>query len=147
MISLSKTRIIPVAVAFALTIAGLTAALAADIVVVANPKVADSSLSDEQIKGIFLGQMKAWPSGVKAEVVILKETSDLHEDFLNKHIGRSAAQFNNTWKQLVFTGKGRMPKEFATEGKLSEYVSATEGAVGYISSGTAKGSAKAISIK
>lgn len=120
---------------------------AADVMVVANGKVADSSLTGDQIKAIFLGQTTSWPSGAKVEFVTLKESSDVHEDFLKKYVGRSSAQFSNYWKQQVFTGKGRMPKHFDSESKLIEYVSATEGAVGYVSAGAAKGSAKAISIK
>ncbi len=120
---------------------------AADVVIVAHPGVTDSSLSDDQLKGIFLGQMKNWPSGAKAEVVTLKDSAGIHQDFLKKYIGRSATQFGNSWKQIVFTGKGRMPKQFDTEAKLIEYISSSEGAIGYVSAGAAKGSAKTISIK
>ncbi len=40
-----------------------------------------------------------------------------------------------------------MPKQFETEGKLLEYVSSTEGAIGYASAGAARGAAKTISIR
>jgi len=120
---------------------------AAEIVVVANSKVTDGSLSGDQLKAIFLGQQTSWPSGARVEFVTLKDSSAIHESFLKKYVGRSAAQFSNYWKQQVFTGKGRMPRQFDTEGKLLEYVSATDGAVGYVSAGAAKANVKTISIK
>lgn len=143
-----RLRFIPMTVLMILALAAATGVVrAADTIIVAHPGVADSSLSEDQLKGIFLGQIKNWPSGVKAEVVTLKEGANVHHDFLNKYIGRTATQFGNSWKQIVFTGKGRMPKQFDTEAKLIEYVAATEGAIGYVSAGAAKGSTKTISIK
>lgn len=144
---LTCSKLISTAVAISVVFLLTAWAAAADTMVVANSRVTDSSLSGDQIKAIFLGQMTSWPSGAKVEFVTLKDSSEIHEDFLKKYVGRSSAQFSNYWKQQVFTGKGRMPKQFESETKLLEYVSATDGALGYIAAGTAKGAAKTISVK
>jgi ABC-type phosphate transport system substrate-binding protein len=129
----------------AIIIAG-SCALAADIAVVANKNVSQSSLSKDNLKAIFLGQTTAWGNGAKIEFVTLKDSSEIHEEFLKQYVDKSTSQFSNFWKQQVFTGKGRMPKQFDSESKLIEYVSATDGAIGYVSGKAAKGSAKVISI-
>jgi ABC-type phosphate transport system substrate-binding protein len=117
---------------------------AADVVVVVSSKVAQSALTKDNLKAIFLGQMTTWQSSAKVEFVTLKEGSEVHEAFLKKYIGRSASQFNNFWKQQVFTGKGRFPKQFDSESKLLEYVSANDSAIGYVSLNAAKGSSAKI---
>ncbi|MBN1381388.1 MAG: substrate-binding domain-containing protein [Deltaproteobacteria bacterium] len=124
-----------------------TCALAADVVVVANKSVAQSSLSKDSLNAIFLGKMTSWKNGARLEFVTLKDNSPVHEDFLSQFIGRTAMQFSNYWKQQVFTGKGRMPKQFASESELIEYVSGTDGAIGYVSAGAAKDSVKIINIE
>lgn len=147
---LSKLFLFPLSTVFLFVLA-LTVftpcGMAADIVVVASAKVPDSSLSGDQLRAIFLGQQTSWPSGAKIEFVVLKDSSEVHESFLKKYVGRSAAQFSNYWKQQVFTGKGRMPRQFDTESNLLEYVSSRDGAIGYVSAGAGKGAAKSISIK
>lgn len=139
----------PIAMAFVFILAimaSVTSASAADVVVVANGKVADSVLPADKLKAIFLGQQTTWSNGAKLEFVTLKESSDIHEEFLKKFVGRSTAQYSNYWKKQVFTGKGRLPKQFDSESKLIEYVSATDGAVGYVSSGASMGSTKRLTI-
>lgn len=119
---------------------------AADVVIIAHPKVSDNSLSESQLKAIFLGQEKSWPAGGRVELVMLRKYSEIHDEFFKKTIGRNISQFTNYWKKQVFTGKGKMPRQFDSESEVVEYVSATEGAIGYISSGTDKGAAKIITI-
>ncbi len=120
--------------------------IASDVIVVANPKVAESSLSRDQLKAIFLGQMTVWPGGAPIEFVTLKESSDVHEAFLKTYLGRSTLQFNQYWKKQLFSGRSMMPKQFDSERKLLEYVSSTEGTVGYVSAGAGRGAAKILVI-
>jgi ABC-type phosphate transport system substrate-binding protein len=139
----------PIAAALVVMLAIMTTGTgvwAADVVVVANKNVSQSALSADNLKAIFLGQMTTWQNGAKLEFVTLKDNSEVHEEFLKKFIGRSPAQFGNYWKQQVFTGKGRMPKQFDSESQLIDFVSSTEGAIGYVSGGAAKGITKVISI-
>lgn len=132
-----------IVIGFLFTVVIMTAAdcaTATDIAVIVNKNVAQGSLSEDNLKAIYLGRMTAWQNGTKVEFVIMNDRLEIHEDFLKKYIGRSSAQFRNFWKKQVFTGKGRMPKQFDSEGKLLEYVSATDGAIGYVSAEAAKGS-------
>lgn len=118
---------------------------AADIVVVANKKLPADSLSKDALKAIYLGQKGTLDNGAGIEIVILKD-SDIHNDFLQRYVNKTAAQFSNYWKQQVFTGKGKMPRQFDSESSLLEYVAGRDGAIGYCSGNADTNKIKIISI-
>lgn len=74
-----------------------------------------------------------WPDGKKIKVAVLKEGS-AHDNFLNNLLEMSTSRFDSYWKQVIFTGKGRPPQTVDSEVEMVQFVSATDGAVGYIDS-------------
>lgn len=121
-------------------------AFPADVVVVANKDIDQSSLSSDKIKAIFLGQITVWEDGTKVHFIVMQDNSGIHEAFLREYLGKTSAQFSSYWKQQVFTGKGRLPKKYESESKIIEYISSTKGAIGYVSAAAARRSAKVITI-
>ncbi len=105
----------------------------ADIFIIGNKNVANYELSAKEIREIFLGKQKRWSDNKEIKVVLL-DKSEVHKEFIEKHIHRSSNQFKNWWFNRVYTGKDRFPEAFDTEEDLMEYVSKTDGAVGYVSS-------------
>jgi len=77
--------------------------------------------------------------------VTLKD-SQTHDDFLKTYLQKSTSQFQRYFRTLVFTGKGKVPKSFDSEESLVGYVAGTNGAIGYVSSGTNTGSVKVINV-
>jgi len=104
------------------------------------------SIDDGTIKKIFLGKTKAWPDGNPVEFVILK-SGDVHDSFLSAFVGKSASQFKTYWKKQVFTGKGKSPKSFGSEGELAAYVAGKAGTIGYVSAGADTAGAKVLNHK
>ena len=109
-----------------------SAARAQDIVLVANQGVKISEITNADLRAIFMGTRTRFADGSHAVPVILKG-GPVHEVFLKSHVGESPEEFRSEWRKLVFTGQGAMPKVFDSESALIEYVSATPGAVGYVS--------------
>lgn len=122
------------------------AALAADIKVIANPSVGVTSVSAEELKGVFLGTKSSLSDGSHVEPVLLKSGA-VHEAFLKEYVGKSDSALETYYRSLVFTGKGSMPKTLATDAEVVAYVEKTKGAIGYVSAGTNTGSAKVIEVK
>jgi ABC-type phosphate transport system substrate-binding protein len=120
-------------------------AAASDVQIIVNNRVPDDTLSQTDIRQIFLGQKSQWNDGTRINIVT-SDQNDLTRDFLNEYVGRTPAQFSNYWKKLVFTGKGRMPRSFKTDKSLVEHVAATEGAIGYISAEERPDGVKVITI-
>ena len=116
----------------------------ADVVVIANKNVSETSMSKDKVKQIFLGKVVKWQDGSRIHFVTLK--GDSHKSFLKEYIGRSEAQYKTYWKKILFTGKGSMPKSFDTEQEMAQYVANTKGAIGYISKNTAAENVASISV-
>lgn len=121
-------------------------ATAGSVKVIANPSTPVETVDDALVKNIFLGKKKTWPNGDHAQFVVL-ESGDTHKSFLNAYVKKSNSQFKNYWKKQVFTGKGKNPKSFASEGDIVAYVTKTPGTIGYVSAGTDIAGAKVLSEK
>ncbi|MBW1940195.1 MAG: substrate-binding domain-containing protein [Deltaproteobacteria bacterium] len=122
----------------------ISAASDGDVIIIGNKNVPASSLSKKDIQNIYLGRKTKWDNNQKIIFVTLKK-GEVHKRFIKEYVGKTSAQYRNYWKKQVFTGKGKAPKCFDAEEKLVDYVANTEGAIGYISSGTNKDSVKTIS--
>jgi ABC-type phosphate transport system substrate-binding protein len=133
-----------------LAIVGMAFALpsvtfAGEVVVIANANAPAGSLTKDDVKNIFLAKKTQWDDGQKINFVTLK-SGQTHDDFLKNYLGKSTSQFQRYFRTLVFTGKGSVPKSFDSEAALVGFVEGTDGAIGYVSSGTATGSAKVLTI-
>jgi hypothetical protein len=108
-------------------------AAAFDVQVIANWSVQVSTVSPADLKSIFWETKKSLDDGSRVEPVLLK-AGEVHEAFVRQYTGKTPASLATYYRSLVFTGKGGMPKTFASEAELVEYVKRTEGAIGYVSS-------------
>lgn len=110
-----------------------TPILAEDIIIIVNKSVYNESLSVLDVKNIFLGKKKVWDNNEKIVLAVLKK-DNTHKKFTRKYLKKNSTQFNNYWKNMVFTGKARAPRRFKDEEELRGFVAGTQDAIGYISS-------------
>jgi ABC-type phosphate transport system substrate-binding protein len=115
----------------------LTTKLLAEVTVVANSSVGVSAMSTDDLKRIFLGAKSFLSDGSNVEPVLL-QAGAAHEAFLKEYVGKTDAALRSHFKSLVFTGKGSMPKSFASDAEVVSYVARTKGALGYVSNAGAK---------
>lgn len=120
--------------------------LAGDVVLIGNPSVPTSVLSQYEVKNIFMGSTVTWSDGSEVNIVVQKD-SPIHEKFLKKYIQKTSPQFSNHWKKQVFTGKGFAPPSKTGDQAVIDFVSQTKGAIGYVSSDTSLANVKIISVK
>ncbi len=104
-----------------------------DIIIIGNKNAADSVTKGE-IKEIFLGHKTRWENNESLSFVLFRDEK-LYEAFLKEYIGKTVSQFSSYWKMQVFNGTGRMPIFFRDKAEVMEFVSETQGAVGFVSSG------------
>jgi ABC-type phosphate transport system substrate-binding protein len=119
---------------------------AADMQVIANPSVKSAAVSVDELKNVFLGNTTNLSDGSKVEPV-LAESGAAHDEFLKDVVGKSGPALKNHLKTLVFTGKGSMPKSFASDAEVVKYVAKTPGAIGYVSAAAAADGVKKVSLK
>ncbi|WP_305822383.1 hypothetical protein [Massilia brevitalea] len=110
----------------------------AEVVVVVNPKAAESSMTKDQVAQFFLGKSSAMPP------VDQSEDSPQRAEFYKKVTDKDASQAKALWSKLVFTGKATMPKEVANSAAVKAAVAANPKAIGYMDKASVDASVKVV---
>lgn len=120
-------------VAFALALPAF-----AEVVVVVNPKAADSTMTKDQVAQFFLGKSSSMTP------VDQPDSAPIRAEFYKKVTDKDASQVKSLWSKLVFTGKATMPKEVGDSAAVKKAVAADPKAIGYIDKGAVDGSVKVV---
>ena len=116
-----------------------------EIYIICHKDVPVDTLNKSDIKNIFLGKKTSWDNQKKITIVLLK-TDDVYKEFLKVYIKRSAQQYRLYWRNMVFTGEGFIPKSFKSEENIIQFVSKTDGAIGFLPFKTDNSEIKYISV-
>jgi ABC-type phosphate transport system substrate-binding protein len=135
----------PLLIALVSLVIQATSTAKAEETIILNGASQVSNLSEDELRDYYLGKKTHWPDGSKVVVIVLKDGQS-HEGLMKK-LGKSSSQFITGWKKLVFTGKGAMPEQVATEDEMVSIIAKTPGAIGYADNGKAKEGVKAIALK
>jgi hypothetical protein len=123
-----------------------TSAYAADIKVIANSSVGASSVSADDLKGVFLVTKTSLSDGSHVEPV-LEKGGPVHEAFLKEIVGKTDAALQTYYRSLMFTGKASMPKVLPGDADVVAYVAKTKGAIGYVSGGASTAGVKTLEVR
>ncbi len=115
----------------------------AEVSVIVNP-ANSNSLDKGQLKRIWLGKMKSYPDGGSVMILDQANGAATRDEFLSKVIGKSGSQYKAYWSKLLFTGKGKPPKELSSDADIIAEISKSPGAIGYINSSAVTGDVKVI---
>jgi ABC-type phosphate transport system substrate-binding protein len=129
-------KMIAAALAMAATLASAQAW--AEVVVVVNPKAAETSMTKDEVTQYFLGKSTALTPVDQAD------GSPIRAEFYKKVADKDAAQAKALWAKLVFTGKATMPKEAASSADVKKAVAANLKAIGYIEKSAVDASVKVV---
>jgi hypothetical protein len=119
---------------------------AADFKVIANPSFAASSVSPDDLKGVFLATKTSLGNGGHVEPV-LEKGGAAHEAFLKEYVGKTDAALQTYYRSLVFTGKASMPKTVADDADAVAYIAKTKGAIGYVGADASTDGVKTLEVK
>jgi|SRR5437588_504936 len=103
--------------------------------VIANSSVKADTVSEGELRKVFLEEDNSLKDGTHVEPVLEKDGA-VHEAFLREYMGRSNDDLQTYYRTLVFTGKGSMPKKLGSDAEVVAYVAKTRGAIGYVGSET-----------
>jgi TonB family protein len=118
---------------------------AGDIKIIANASVKADSISEEDLRRIFLLQMRTLKDGSSVHPVLQKD-GVTHKAFVTQYLDRDAAEIHTYYQGLVFTGKGSMPKELNSDSEVVAYVLHVRGAIGYVSDQTDTATVKVVAV-
>ena len=114
-------------------LASMGNALAGDVKVIANAAINSASISDSELRSVFLLQRKTLKDGSAVEPVLQKR-GPVHDAFCKQFLSRDGEEIRIYYDGIVFTGKGSMPKQLNSDADVVKYVARTPGAIGYVSS-------------
>ena len=118
----------------------------ADVLIITNPDVNETSLTKRDIEEIFLGKKGQWQDISKIRPVLMDEVEVLKE-FLEIYVNKTQNQYINHWKRMLFTGKGKPPIRFKSSAEVVAYVSETAGAIGFVPAGTSVENVNTINVR
>jgi len=135
---------------FLVWVAGLSVfasltARAGDVKVIANSSVSASSVTADDLKGVFLEEKSSLSDGSRVAPVLQKGGA-AHEEFVKKYLGKTDDALQTYYRSLVFTGKGSMPKALGSDDEVVAYVAKTKGAIGYVSAGASAPGVKTLEV-
>jgi ABC-type phosphate transport system substrate-binding protein len=118
----------------------------AQVVVIANLGIAITDVSKAELRDVFTGASSSLKGGVQVKPVLLREGA-VNDDFLDLYVGKSDSAFRASWRSILFSGQGVLPKTLDSDAAVVEYVLRTPGAVGYIGSSSPHDGVKTLRVR
>lgn len=128
-------------VAAALLCAGQASAAIA-VVVSAGSDL--SSMSQGEVRAVFLGKKRVLPNGVEAAPVNQPEKSAIYDAFNEEVLEKPSSKVLQYWARRVFSGKGSPPQTLDDDAAVKSHVQSTQGGIGYIDSASVDDSVKVV---
>ncbi|WP_229219909.1 hypothetical protein [Rugamonas fusca] len=112
--------------AAALLLAAMAAPARAELVIIVNPQNAATRMFPSQAAQFFLG------GSVLFTPIEQPEGSAIRAEFDKKVLEKTPAQVEAIWSKIVFTAKGKPPKECKSSAEVKKAVAENVNAIGYI---------------
>ena len=103
-----------------------------NIVVVVHPSNSISTMTQDEIKRIYLGKNKLFKNGLSVAPVDAEKGSPKRKEFYRKVVGKSPSQISSYWSRLIFTGKGAPPRVIDSEAEILAWVESHADSLGYV---------------
>lgn len=103
----------------------------ADIYVVTHRDNPIESLSEQQVRDLYLARSKAWPNG-EFIVVYDHEDTELRSRFFKRLTGMSLRQADAYWARLIFAGRILPLEQLSGEAALVDIAKETSNMLGYL---------------
>jgi len=114
--------------------------LPAPYVVIVHRGNPTTTVSRAFLADALMKRVSRWPHGETIRPVDLSIDSSIRRRVTDEILHRTVQAIRSYWQQMIFSGRGVPPVEFASERDVVRYVATHPGAVGYVS-GTADVSA------
>ncbi|CAN7406811.1 phosphate ABC transporter substrate-binding protein [Pseudoduganella sp. LjRoot289] len=115
-----------------------------ELVVIVSARSPVTTLLQQQVADIFLAQAARFPGGGDAVPVDQRLGSTARDEFYSKVAGRSPAWMTAHWTKMIFTGRGRPPREAAGNAAVRRLVAANPALIGYIERSALNASVRAV---
>lgn len=119
--------------AIAFVVSGARLGAADDtVVVVVSAENPLTEISRRHLADLYLGRTSRFPNGEAAEPIDQGSASPARAAFYQSYLGRTPAQIKAHWSKIVFTGRGRPPRDVPSCVEVRELVAGDVHAIGYV---------------
>lgn len=116
----------------------------ADLVIIGHPDVDTGELDTLSVKRLFLGDRKAFPSGLHATPMNHVAGSPDRKEFFTSVLSMAESSHLRHWKRKRATGGGNSPVELNSHDDVLREVATTPGGISYIDSSLVDESVKVL---
>jgi len=120
------------------------ASVYAEFVVVVGTKSPVAALTSEQAAQIFLGKVSTFPGGEAATPLDQVDGVPIRNEFYENLTNKTQKQVSTIRANMVFSGKGKPPKELPSSQDVKKAVAEMPGAIGYIEKSAVDGSVRVV---
>lgn len=92
----------------------------------------NDSIDRRTLVSLYSMRAKRWPNGKRLTVVVLPDDADTHLEFCLNKLRILPHHLRRNWDRLIFSGKSGLLVTVDTPEEMRQFVSKTEGAIGYI---------------
>lgn len=119
-----------------LSSAGLAVAAAEGdrVVVVVSARNPVTAISRLHLADMYLGRTNRFPNGKSAEPIDQAPASPVRALFYQTYLGRTQAEIKAHWSRIIFTGRGRPPRDVPSDAEVRDLVAGSPHAIGYMQS-------------
>ncbi|UCG88477.1 MAG: TonB family protein [Gemmatimonadota bacterium] len=111
-----------------------TAQAQTTVQVIVHPSNPASAVTTAELEAMFLKRLDHWSHGAGVIPVDLPEQSPVRDAFSRRVHQKPTTAVEAFWQRQLFSGRGVPPVRRPTEMDVIDFVAATPGAVGYVSS-------------
>ncbi|MBV1929689.1 MAG: hypothetical protein KUG81_09290 [Gammaproteobacteria bacterium] len=105
--------------------------LCTEIAVVVSADSSAPLIRQQEVSNIFLSKTNRFVNGEKTIPLEINNRS-LRAEFYNNITDKTPGQLKSYWTTLIFSGKGKPPKSFASKEGLLDYMLANAGTIAYM---------------
>ena len=138
---ITRSSLMAAAVGVVFSLASLVAH--SEVAVIVHPSNGNE-LNKNYISRIFLGKKKVYPDGSAVIAVSQDENSPVRDEFVQKVVGKSVHQYRAYWAQLVFTGRGKPPKDVGRDDQVKKLVAQNPALIGFIDAASVDDTVKVV---
>lgn len=117
------------------------------VVVVVSARSTVTEISRLHLADLYMGRTTRFPDGGPAEPLDQRAGSQARIVFLEEYLDRTESQMKSHWSRLIFTGRGRPPREVAGGEAVRELVARDTRAIGYVDAGLVDGSLRRVRVR
>ena len=123
---------------------GAGAAHAASILVVASPKFGAATVTEEELRQLYLGKARE-VSGVGTVTVLdLPAGNAVHDEFARRVLDKSPRELSAYWSVRIFSGRGTPPQTVADVKDVKAWLAAHPDAIGSLDAASVDASVKVL---